>query len=217
MSVLNGVLERNKHYFKDRKEFLTLIRKKLTNHNLRTYQYAEVPYREAAVLIPLFYKDDQAHLLFTKRTDKVEHHKGQISFPGGMSDRQDNDLEQTALRETFEEMGIQARDIEILGQTDRFLTNTHFMVTPFVGYFEYPYHFKINPDEIEKVLFVPLQHLLDPQIFRTEEWVREGVSWNLHFYDFQGENIWGVTGFLLSNFFSIIFDLPLMNIAHTLE
>jgi 8-oxo-dGTP pyrophosphatase MutT (NUDIX family) len=217
MSVLSGVLEQHGHYFTDRQQFLSLIRDKLDRHQLKTYKYADVPYREAAVLIPLFYKDDEAHLLFTKRTDKVEHHKGQISFPGGMVDDQDIDLRHTALRETHEEMGIQAADIKILGQTDRFLTNTHFLVTPFVGYFEYPYLFKINPDEIEKVLYVPLRHLLDPQIFRTEEWVREGVRWNLHFYDFQGENIWGVTGFLLSNFFSIIFDLPLMNMALTLE
>ena len=85
----------------------SLIKERLENHPHKIHKYADLPSRDAAVLIPLFFKEDHAHVLFTKRTDNVEHHKGQISFPGGMRDPEDNNLLDTALRETWEEMGIQ--------------------------------------------------------------------------------------------------------------
>jgi len=191
----------------------TKIKENLANHEIKTHKYADVQSRNAAVIIPLFFKDQKPHVLFTKRTDKVEHHKGQMSFPGGMQDKIDFDLQETALRETREEMGIKSEDITILGRTDNLLTNTKFMVTPYVAHFPYPYPYVINEDEIASVLEVPLHHLLNPDIFRIEKWKRNGVLWDVHFYDFNGENIWGVTGFLLSNFLSIVFNLPRMTIS----
>ena len=188
-----------------------MIEENLANREIKTYKYADVQSRKAAVIIPLFFKDQEPHILFTKRTDKVEHHKGQISFPGGMEDKTDSDLMQTALRETWEEMGIKTEDITILGRTDNFLTNTNFMVTPYVGYFPYPYPYIVNEDEISSILEVPLNHLLNPDIFKIEKWTRNDVLWDVHFYDFNGENIWGVTGFLLSNFLSIVFNLSRMS------
>ena len=85
------------------------------------------------------------------------------------------------------------------------------MVTPFVGYFSYPYPFIVNEDEITSVIEVPLNDLLKPEIFRIEKWERNGFLWDVHFYQYNGENIWGVTGFLLSNFLSIVFGLSRMN------
>ena len=81
------------------------------------------------------------------------------------------------------------------------------MVTPYVGYFPYPYEYKINADEIDRVIEVPLSHLLNPKIFEIKPWVRDGIKWNIHYYNYNGDIIWGVTGFLLSNFLSIVFDL----------
>ena len=198
-------------YITNPDHLFSLIKDKLQNHKQKTYRYANVAYKNAAVIIPIFFKDQEAHLLFTKRTDNVEHHKGQISFPGGMHDAGDEDLEATACRETWEEMGIQTTDLTILGYTDKFLTNTNFMVTPYVAYFPYPYPYKINKDEIAKVLEVPLRHLLNPNKFRIEKWERDGIVWNVHYYDYHNEKIWGVTGFLLSNFLSIVFDLSRMD------
>jgi 8-oxo-dGTP pyrophosphatase MutT (NUDIX family) len=192
-------------------ELYDLTRRKLEDHDHTVYKYAEVPYRHAAVLIPLFFKDGRAHMLFTKRTDKVEHHKGQISFPGGVKDASDEDMLETALRETWEEMGIAGSDITILGKTDTFLTNTNYLVTPYVGYYPYPYEYKINRDEISQVLEVPLLHLLDPEIFTRKLIERGGHTWDVHFYAYGQESIWGVTGFLLSNFLSIVFDLQRMS------
>jgi 8-oxo-dGTP pyrophosphatase MutT (NUDIX family) len=191
-------------------ELYTLIKSRLANHNPTTYQYADVAYREAAVLIPLFFKEKIPYILFTKRTDKVEHHKGQISFPGGVKDTFDSDLQVTALRETMEEVGIEKKDITILGRTDQFLTNTNFMVTPFVGYFSYPYPYRVNSDEISQLIEVPLAHLLRPETFALKKWERNGILWDVHFYYYNDEIIWGVTGFLLSNFLAIVFGLPRM-------
>jgi len=195
----------------DPRSLYTKITDNLANREIKTYKYTDVQSKNAAVIIPLFFKNQEPHILFTKRTDKVEHHKGQISFPGGMEDKSDNDLLETALRETWEEMGIKSKDITILGRTDNLLTNTNFMVTPYVGHFPYPYPYNINEDEISSILEVPLRHLLNPDIFKIDKWKRNDVLWDIHFYDFDGENIWGVTGFLLSNFLSIVFNLPRMS------
>jgi 8-oxo-dGTP pyrophosphatase MutT (NUDIX family) len=210
---LVNTINKFEQHLVDPAKLYDLISSKLNNHTIRTFRYADVPYKKAAVAIPVFFKDGAAHMLFTKRTDTVEHHKGQISFPGGMHDCGDDDLEQTALRETWEEMGIKPDDLSVLGRTDNFLTNTNFMVTPFVTSFPYPYDYKINPDEIVSILEVPVQHLLNDKIFKIKKWERDGYLWDVHFYDYFGENIWGVTGFLLSNFLSIVFDLPRMNLA----
>jgi 8-oxo-dGTP pyrophosphatase MutT (NUDIX family) len=188
----------------------SFISERLSGRNLKSYTYPNDSSRKAAVLIPLYHKNDQTHLLFTKRTEKVEHHKGQISFPGGMHDAEDSDLEVTALRETWEEMGIHDRDITILGRTDKFLTNTGFMVSPFVGRFPYPYDFIINEDEIARVIEVPLRDLLNPDIFKMKQIKKDGILWDIHYYFYNNEMIWGVTGFLLSNFLSLIFELQRM-------
>jgi 8-oxo-dGTP pyrophosphatase MutT (NUDIX family) len=130
-----------------------------------------------------------------------------------MQDSVDNDLRDTAIRETWEEMGIKEKDITILGRTDNFLTNTNFMVTPFVAHFPYPYPFVINREEIANIMEVPLIDLINPDAFSIEKWKKNGVLWDVHFYRYNGENIWGVTGFLLSNFLSIAFGLSRMNNA----
>ncbi len=204
-------LEKLQKLLSDPLKLYQIIQENLEQREIKTYQYAKVPFRKAAVIIPIFFKNHEAHLLFTKRTDNVEHHKGQISFPGGMMDTIDRDLRETAIRETWEEMGIEGEDITILGRTDNFLTNTNFMVTPFVGHFPYPYPFSINEGEIAGILEAPLRDIVNPAIFRIEKWKRNGVLWDVHFYDYKGENIWGVTGFLLSNFLSIVFGLSRMN------
>lgn len=179
----------------------------LKKHKPRRYIYKNGASRAAAVLIPIYFKNGQAHLLFTKRTDLVEHHKGQISFPGGGHDADDKDMLETALRETEEEVGIQREDIQIAGQTDLFLTNTNFLVTPFIGFFEYPYPFNINQQEIDYIIETPLVELLKDEIFEIKPFVKKNQSWMVHYYHYNNELIWGVTGFLLSNFLSIVFKL----------
>jgi len=183
------------------------IQTTLTAHKQKSFIYKEGPSTPAAVLIPLFFKENQAHILFTKRTTYVGTHKGQISFPGGKRDETDPNLQFTALRETHEEVGIEVGDVNILGKTDLFLTNSDFLVTPFVGSFEFPYKYQPSEDEIEEIIEVPLIHLLDKRIFRIKKITRYGYYWHIHYYDYNTHVIWGVTGFLLSNFLSIIFGM----------
>lgn len=183
------------------------IENTLNNRKQKSFIYKNGPSRPAAVLIPLFFRDNQAHILFTKRTTRVATHKGQISFPGGSQDDTDRDLLFTALRETDEEVGIRPDDVTILGQTDIFLTNTDFLVTPYVGHYKDPYDYQVNPAEIDRLIEVPLIHLLDKDIFRLQQVTRHGYRWQIHYYQFNADVIWGVTGFLLSNFLSIIFGL----------
>ncbi len=185
----------------------THIKKILANRKQKSFMYKEGPSSAAAVLIPLFFINNQIHILFTKRTTKVATHKGQISFPGGRKDNTDPDLCFTALRETDEEVGIKKEDVEVFGQTDIFRTNTDFLVTPFVGSFPNPYNYKVSTDEIDRLIEVPLNFLLNDDVFRIQNVKRNGYTWKIHYYNYNGDVIWGVTGFLLSNFLSIAFDL----------
>ena len=191
----------------DRILFVEHLNRKLQEHRSQTFTYRrDVKGIPAAVLFPFYFKEGQPYLLFTKRTDLVEHHKGQISLPGGRKDEQDLNLLQTALRETKEEIGLNPQDIRILGQTDRFLTNTSYFITPFVGLIPYPYEFTLSTAEIEYLIEVPFLHLLDDKNFEIKRYEKDGIHWVLHYYYFNHEVIWGVTGFLLSNLLSIVFD-----------
>lgn len=157
----------------------------------------------AAVLIPLFKKDGEDFLLFTRRTETVEHHKGQISFPGGIKEKKDKDLKTTAIREVFEEIGLLERDIDIVGELDDVETVTNFKVTPFVGFISYPYDFKVNEDEIEELIEAPFSFFLDRKNLREEEWLHQGEKRRVYVYQYNEHRIWGVTARILRNFIDL--------------
>jgi len=157
------------------------------------------------VLIPLFKKDGEYHILFTRRTDKVEHHKGQISFPGGRQDKKDKDLLATALREAREEMGIMEKDVRILGELDDICTvSTDFCVSPFVALLPYPYPYKVNRQEIEEVIEVPLSGLLDNRRFRQELYEKDGQPFPVYFFQHQDHTIWGATAKILKQLLDLL-------------
>ncbi len=135
-------------------------------------------------------------MLFTLRTDRVRHHKGQISFPGGARDG-DESLRTTALRETFEEIGVSPDDVTILSELNDMLTPTRYRVTPFVGSIPYPYDFSVNTHETEQLIEVPLNHLLDPACHRVGHKTFENRSYEVHFYEYGPHSIWGVTGHII--------------------
>lgn len=160
--------------------------------------------QRAAVLIPLFEKEGQDHLLLTRRTDKVPLHKGQISFPGGRQDPADPDLLATALREAREEMGIEEKDVKILGELDDIATVTDFRVTPFVGWIPYPYAFRINLQEIEEAIEVPVAALLDPANVRQEWQQRHGKAYLALSYQYGPHHIWGATAMIIQQFLDLL-------------
>ena len=166
----------------------------------------DAPLAPAAVLVPLYEKGGEYYILFTKRTEKLEHHKGQISFPGGARHEGDKSLDDTALRETFEEIGVHSQDVEILGQLDNMGTvSSGFLITPFVALIPYPYAFKVNPDEIEELVEVPISALLDKSNYWEELQVYQGKSYRSCFYQCQGKVIWGATARILKQFLGLVF------------
>lgn len=158
----------------------------------------------AAVLIPLLFKDGEWHVLVTQRTQSVKHHKGQISFPGGACEVDDADLQATALRETFEEIGVPPEAVEVLGALDDFLTITNFVVTPFVGIIPHPFVYELNEHEVETVIKVPLSFVRDPTHLRVEQRTHQGQSLDVLFWEYGAYTIWGATARMFKNLLDLI-------------
>ncbi len=159
----------------------------------------------AAVLLPLFRKEGEYHVLFTKRTEHLNHHRGEISFPGGVCQPGDACPRETALRETWEEVGIAPADVEVLGTLDDFYSIHDYLVTPFVGEFPADYPLRVNPAEIERLIEVPLDHLLRPEIFRAEDWRWKGRIHPVYFYTCGDDEVWGLTAAILKQFLDLVF------------
>jgi 8-oxo-dGTP pyrophosphatase MutT (NUDIX family) len=160
----------------------------------------------SAVLVPIYEKNGEFYILFTRRTETVEYHKGQISFPGGRKDERDSHLMDTALRESFEEIALRPEAVEILGELDDESTVfTNFIVSPFVGFIPYPYDFKINHKEVEELMEVPLVALRDKANFREETITDRGRIFTTYFYHYGNQVIWGATARILKNFLDLIY------------
>ncbi|MFH1002677.1 MAG: CoA pyrophosphatase, partial [Chloroflexota bacterium] len=159
----------------------------------------------SAVLLPLYCRDGQHHIVFTKRTREMREHKGQIAFPGGVFQPADGSLLTTALRECAEEMGVAPEDVEVLGELDDTLTTTSsYIITPYVGLIPWPYPFRANPGEIDKIIEVPLPALLDESrlhVHQTETLAGQRVT--AYSYYYRGEVIWGATAAILHQFLDI--------------
>lgn len=158
---------------------------------------------EAAVLVPCLTVDGQDHLILTKRTEDVLHHKGQICFPGGACDPGDKSLWETALRETREELGLDPARVKFLKEMPRQYTPTGFRVTPFVGRIDAPAVWSPNPVEIAAVFSVPFSHLRDPANLRLLKKVYEGREFLDPHFIYEGHEIWGMTGRILCELFEI--------------
>jgi 8-oxo-dGTP pyrophosphatase MutT (NUDIX family) len=175
-----------------------IIRQLLAGHPVQTLSQGEL--QAAAVLLPLFIRNGEYHVLFTRRTDHLRHHQGEISFPGGSRHAQDADLLFTALRETEEEMGILPGDVTVLGRLDDFISVHGYHVVPYVGMFPSPYSFRINPQEIAEVIEISVTRLCDPAIFRQEDWNHKGRHLPVFFYTVGDHQIWGLTAAILRQF-----------------
>jgi len=185
-------------------EAVSIVRQKLG-----TYKPVILPsttITRAAVLILFLNKKEIPHILFTKRTDSVETHKGQISFPGGAWDKTDKSLQETAVRETFEEVGILPKYIQQLGQLDDFFTVTDFIVSPFAGFMTEQVDYVINEAEVAEVLEVPLSLFLQKSYFEVKKWEHRGQYYDVYFYYYGNQVIWGATAFMLNRFIDTVFE-----------
>ncbi len=159
--------------------------------------------KESAVLIPLSWKDGEPFILVTKRSMNVEHHKGEISFPGGRAEETDRDLFFTALREAEEEIGLKPDDVDILGLLDDHISIVGFHITPVVGLVPYPYDFTIN-SESETLLCVPLATALSDTSWMAEQTTFMGRGINIYYLEIAGGVVWGATGRMLKHFADLI-------------
>lgn len=189
-----------------------LTQQLLPTQNLRPDP--EKKLKPAAVLLPLYTHRGEDWILLTQRTDSLREHRGQISFPGGKFDAEDRCLKSTALRESWEEVGLQPRDVKVLGMLDLFPTFNHYLIYPFVGRMPWPYSLKPNPAEIAQLIHVPLKALMAPDKPRVDSREYRGKVYPLYFYEHQEHTIWGITGHILHNFLNLFRSPPCTSQPH---
>jgi 8-oxo-dGTP pyrophosphatase MutT (NUDIX family) len=157
----------------------------------------------AAVLIPLVWQMDEWHLLYTRRTDEVESHKGQVSFPGGACDDHETTPEETALRESEEEIGILPDNVKVLGRLANLITVTYFRVTPVVGVVRWPAVFRVGGHEVARVFTIPLGWLSNA----SNRWqfdIRDRKRSVIAYHPYDGELLWGATARMTVDFLNVL-------------
>lgn len=182
---------------------LELLRDVLCNRSVDTIDDPKL--RASAVLLLLYPKNGEYCILFNKRTEEVEFNKGDICFPGGSRDPEDDSLTDTAIRETHEEMGILPQDITLLGSLDQTTTRVGFVIQPFVGTIPYPYDFHPSPIEVAEVLEAPISTFFDARNIHEEALLqRDGDLVRARSYGYSNHLIYGATARILSQFLEIL-------------
>ena len=153
--------------------------------------------RLAAVLVPLVEHADEPSILLTRRADHLEKHSGQVAFPGGKVEDSDATPIAAALRETEEEIGLDASHIEIAGVLDTYQTGTGFLILPVVGFVKPGFTLTPDKNEVADVFEVPAHIALSTQNWKTDSGEWKGRMWNFYSMDYQGYNIWGATAGML--------------------
>jgi 8-oxo-dGTP pyrophosphatase MutT (NUDIX family) len=162
----------------------------------------------AAVLVPLYQENGKYHIVFIRRSIRVPTHQGQIAFPGGARHKSDKTLQETALREAEEEIGLHIADVKVLGELDDQVTTTsNFIVTPVVGMIPWPYEFKLCKAEVERLFFVPVSTLLETDRRKPEMEILHGEQYPSFAYYYRGKRIWGATARILYLLLEIIKEI----------
>jgi len=164
--------------------------------------------RPAAVLVPLVlheHRKNSPTVLFTRRTDHLHHHPGQISFPGGGMEEGDSSAEETAVREAEEEIGLAPERVELIGRLPDYLTGTGFRVTPVVGLLHSPIKLKLDGFEVAEAFEVPLAHFLDPANHRQHSIrINGGEMRSFHAMPYGSYFIWGATAGMLMTLYQLL-------------
>ncbi len=166
--------------------------------------------RGAAVLVALFEEDGETHVVLTRRAQHLRTHRGEVCFPGGRRDG-DEDLVDTALREAHEEIGLHPSSVEIVREWRHHATITsQSFIAPFVAVLaSRPVDLVPNPREVEQILYVPLRELALEEVYREEHWTFAGNTRPLWFFDLVGDTVWGATGALLREFVMAALGVPI--------
>jgi 8-oxo-dGTP pyrophosphatase MutT (NUDIX family) len=156
----------------------------------------------AAVLVPLFETDGDVSVVLTKRTEAMPSHRGEIAFPGGKHDPVlDPDLRATALREAYEEIGLDPEEVDVVARLEGISTvASRFVITPFVGFLPGRPLLAPNPREVDRVLDVSLSELMADGVYREERWDAGKQALDVQFYELTDETVWGATARILTGF-----------------
>ncbi len=160
--------------------------------------------RPASVLVPVVARPEGPTVLFTQRTAHLKSHSGQISFPGGRAEEGDASAERTALRETWEEVGLPAERIELLGRLSDYHTRTGYRITPVVGIVQPPFELRPDDNEVAEVFEVPLAFLLDARNHQRHSREYEGEQRHYFAIPYRDRYIWGATAGMLVNLHSYL-------------
>lgn len=187
-----------------RDEFLLRFNLRQLAESQHNYQH-HLPLKSAAVLIALVepeQADKGLQVLLTKRASHLKHHPSQVSFPGGKVEQEDNSLIDTALREAFEEIGLNRDDVSVAGQLPPYQTISGFQVTPVIAIVSRSQDYKIDKNEVAEIFQVPLQYFLTTNDHHVFEASRNGKQHNVHFLPYKHYNIWGATAVMLKDLVS---------------
>jgi 8-oxo-dGTP pyrophosphatase MutT (NUDIX family) len=168
----------------------------------------------SGVLVPLFEESGDSWVVLTRRSQHLRSHRGEVSFPGGRQEEGEA-LVDTALREAHEEIALDPRSVEVVGELDHLATvSSGSAIVPFVGVLPgRPARLVPNPEEVEAVLVVRLNDLLHPECYRCELWPWAGpgelrpVERPMHFFELEGDTVWGATARILVNLLHVALDL----------
>ncbi len=161
----------------------------------------QLPLQPAAVMVPLVNRASGISVLLTQRTDHLQHHPGQVSFPGGRQEAQDRGFVQTALRETEEEIGLKHSYIETVGLLDDYETVTGFLITPVVSFITPGFELTLDHFEVADAFEVPLEYILDPRNQRIGQQRYKGADRRYYIIEYQDRRIWGATAGMLMNLY----------------
>lgn len=168
------------------------------------YDEVDVSCTRAGVLALLYPWNGELYLILTRRTERLRHHQAQISFPGGKQEPGE-DLVQTALRETREELGIQPEFLQVLGAlTPLYIPPSNYCIHPIVASLSQRPELILSPKEVEEAIEVPVAHLLESQNVHEELWTIRGIPVRVPFYFFKGNKIWGATAMVLAELLELL-------------
>ncbi len=173
----------------------------------KVYTEVEETCLKAGVMVLLYRRQDAWHIVLIRRPSTVFYHKDQIGFPGGQLEHGEN-FEQAALRETWEELGVEPDRIRIIGSlTPLYIPPSNFCIYPVVAAADVPLNFKPHPEEVAEIIELPLSQFMDPHRVRRETWMTGGQPIEVPFYAFGHHKIWGATAMVLAEFLEI-FESP---------
>lgn len=169
---------------------------------------SDISLTQAAVLVLLYLREGEYHILLTKRSDTVQDHKGEIAFPGGRMESTDASPLGTALRETFEETGVWPDDVDVLGPLGGVSTHSGYFVNPFVGTIPGLYRFQLNVNEVSVAVEISLARLVRDGTVPMDIQVGDEITKNFNVYLYEGHVIFGATARILGDLLRVLERVP---------